>query len=168
MTKQTLGIIVFFLVGALAPTAEAPALSEADGGTAARAIADGFVDAWNRHDMNAFAALFADDADFVNVVGVRMRGRAEIQKHHEAIHATRMKTSHLKTLEMDVRSLRPDVAIVHVRWELTDQIAPDGTPLPTRQGILFHVVARTGGKWLIASSQNTDIVALPAAPQSRQ
>ena len=31
------------------------------------AVVHGFEDAWNRHDMDAFGALFATDADFVNV-----------------------------------------------------------------------------------------------------
>jgi hypothetical protein len=32
------------------------------------AVVHGFEDAWNRHEMDAFAALFATDADFVNVI----------------------------------------------------------------------------------------------------
>ena len=167
MTKQTFAIAMLFLIGTPSLTSAEKAVAPPNDGTAVRAVADGFVEAWNRHDMTALAALFADDADFVNVVGMWMRGRTEIQKHHETIHATRMKSSHLTALETDVRSLRPDVAIVHVRWELTDQIGPDGTPLPTRRGILSHVVARMGDRWLIASSQNTDIVLPPPVPAPR-
>jgi SnoaL-like domain len=48
--------------------------------------ADGLVreieDAWNSHDMRRFAACFAADADFVNVVGAWWRGRAEIEEKH--------------------------------------------------------------------------------------
>ncbi len=29
-----------------------------------------FAGCWNRHDMNAFAGLFAPDAEFVNVIGL--------------------------------------------------------------------------------------------------
>lgn len=29
-----------------------------------------FAECWNRHDMDAFAELFAADAEFVNVVGL--------------------------------------------------------------------------------------------------
>ncbi|WP_246684898.1 hypothetical protein [Mesorhizobium sp. B2-7-1] len=29
-----------------------------------------FADAWNRHDMDDFAVLFSEDANFVNVVGM--------------------------------------------------------------------------------------------------
>ena len=33
-----------------------------------------FAAAWNSRDAAALAALFDDDADFVNVVGIRWRG----------------------------------------------------------------------------------------------
>jgi uncharacterized protein (TIGR02246 family) len=131
---------------------------------AVKAVASGSVDAWNRHDMKAFAALFAEDADFVNVIGLWWRGRAEIQKEHEALHATRMKNTHLTAAETVVRFLRPDVAVVHVRWELTGEAGIEGKPLPPRKGILTYVVAKMGEKWLITAAQNTDIVPLPNVP----
>jgi uncharacterized protein (TIGR02246 family) len=167
MVKQALRIIVLLFVAATSLAARASTGNPPGGDAPARAVANGFIDAWNRHDMNAFGALFADDADFVNAIGVWLRGRTEIQKHHEIIHATRMKTSHLSALETEVRSLRPDVAIVHVRWELTGQTGQDGAPLPTRQGILVHIVAKTGDQWLITSSQNTDISPIPGPPGAR-
>jgi len=33
-------------------------------------VVHAFAECWNRHDMNAFAALFAPDAEFVDVVGL--------------------------------------------------------------------------------------------------
>ena len=32
-------------------------------------VVEAFAEAWNKHDMNAFSELFAEDAEFVNVVG---------------------------------------------------------------------------------------------------
>ncbi len=43
---------------------------------------------WNRHDMRAFAALFAEDADFVNVIGMHWRGQKEIETKHAQTHRT--------------------------------------------------------------------------------
>ncbi len=42
--------------------------------TAVIAVVQHFVDAWNLHDMDAFASLFPEDADFVNVIGQRWIG----------------------------------------------------------------------------------------------
>ena len=53
---------------------------------AVRKVVNEFPEAWNRHDMNAFGALFAPDADFVNVVGVRWKGREAIQMNHAFVH----------------------------------------------------------------------------------
>jgi uncharacterized protein (TIGR02246 family) len=38
-----------------------------------------FVDAWNRRDPDALAALFDDDAEFVNVTGLWWHTRDEIE-----------------------------------------------------------------------------------------
>jgi hypothetical protein len=42
------------------------------------AVVHGYEDAWNRHDMDAFAMLYAPDADFVSLVGVHWIGRVAI------------------------------------------------------------------------------------------
>jgi uncharacterized protein (TIGR02246 family) len=122
------------------------------------AIVHGFEDAWNRHDMDAFAKLFATDADFVNVRGVRWVGREEITKAHAAVHATIFKASTLKIGETTIRFLKPDVATARSVCTLTGQMLPNGQVAPTRTVILTHVLVRTDGHWLIMLTQNTDIV----------
>jgi uncharacterized protein (TIGR02246 family) len=123
-----------------------------------RAIVNGFEVAWNHHDMNAFAALFATDADFVNVVGMRWVGREAIRQHHAASHATIFKTSTLKIGDTTVRFLKPDVAIARSVWALSGMTSENGQVAAARAGILTHVLLKTDGHWLIVASQNTDIV----------
>jgi uncharacterized protein (TIGR02246 family) len=41
-----------------------------------------FVDAWNHRDPDALAALFDDDAEFVNVTGLWWHTRDEIRSAH--------------------------------------------------------------------------------------
>jgi uncharacterized protein (TIGR02246 family) len=132
-----------------------------------RAVAAAFVDDWNRHDITSFASLFADDAQFVNVIGLWWHGRAEIQTQHEALHATRMRLSHLVATETAVRLLRPDVAVLHMRWQLTGDTGIDGATLPTREGIMSLVTVRAGRNWRIASAQNTDRIPLPNLPPAK-
>jgi uncharacterized protein (TIGR02246 family) len=131
---------------------------------AAKAVSAAFVDDWNRHDMKSFAELFSEDAQFVNVIGLWWRSRLEIQKQHEALHATRMRHSHLVATETSVRLLRPDVAVLHFRWQLTGDSGIDGVTLPMRRGVMSLVMVQTRGKWQIASAQNTDAVPLPNVP----
>jgi uncharacterized protein (TIGR02246 family) len=121
------------------------------------AVVHGFEDAWNRHDMDAFAMLFATDADFVNVIGMRWVGRDAIKQHHAASHATMFKTSTLKIEDTTVRFLKADVATARSVWTLSGVTSATGQLAPMRTGILTHVLERLDGHWLIVLTQNTDI-----------
>jgi uncharacterized protein (TIGR02246 family) len=131
---------------------------------AVKGVGAAFVDDWNRHDMKSLGSLFADDAQFVNVIGLWWHSRAEIQKEHEALHATRMRNSHLVATETLVHLLGPDAAVLLTRWELTGDTGIDGVTLPMRRGVMSMVTVRVGSGWQIASAQNTDIVPLPNLP----
>ena len=121
-------------------------------------VVHAFAECWNRHDMSAFAALFAPDAEFVNVVGLWWKGRDEIRKAHEFAHATMFKTSRLTITEVAVRFPAADLAIARARWVLEGHLAPDGSALPARTGVLLNLLARSAGNWSIIDAQNTDIV----------
>ncbi len=130
---------------------------------------EGFATAWNNHDMEAFGKLFATDAEFVNVTGVVMKGRQAIQMHHAWAHGAIPKTtqvpetlaanygifknSTMKFEAVDVRFLREDVTLAHVRWKLLGD-ARTSTP---RQGVLFFVLTNGKDGWQIASGQNTEV-----------
>lgn len=121
-------------------------------------IASRFVNAWNKHDMAALAGLFAENADFVNVVGTWWKSREEIQKAHEFSHSTMFKESRLTGEATSTRFIRPDVAVMHMKWELEGMKSPDGKPVPRRQGILVFVASRESGDWKVQAAQNTDFI----------
>jgi len=121
-------------------------------------VVNAFAAAWNRHDMEAFAQLFAADAEFVNVVGLWWKGRAEIRQAHEATHASMFKNSRLTILDTSVRFPLPQLAIARSRWRLEGHVGPDGQALPPRTGILLNVLTVDDGSWVIIDSQNTDVV----------
>src|SRR6185436_12727674 len=60
-------------------------------------------DAWNRHDAKAYAALFTDDGDVVNVVGWWWKGRREIERQLTAAYAVAFRESRLTTADVEVR-----------------------------------------------------------------
>jgi uncharacterized protein (TIGR02246 family) len=124
----------------------------------ARVVA-AFGATWNRHDMDAFAELFAEDAEFVNVVGLWWKGRAEIKGAHEFTHRTMFKDSRLSIQEVSTRSPMPGLAIARCCWTLEGHLSRDGAALPARNGILVNTLQRVGDAWRIIDSQNTDIVA---------
>ncbi|MGE5323306.1 MAG: SgcJ/EcaC family oxidoreductase [Actinomycetota bacterium] len=134
-----------------------------------RKAVEGFATDWNHHDMDAFGKLFAPDAEFVNVIGIVMKGRQEIQMHHAWAHGAIPKTtqvpgahaanygifkdSTMKFESIDVRFLRNDVALAHVKWQLLRDVR---TTTP-RRGVLLFVLTHGKNRWLIASGQNTEI-----------
>ena len=128
---------------------------------AIQGVMDRFEDAWNRHDAKAFAAVFAEDADFTNWRGTGASGRSKIEEFHAPMFATIFKNSHQKYTDVRTRFVRPDVAAVDVRWEMTGATDPHGNPRPERQGLLNFVMAKNGGQWQIVVMHNLDTSALP-------
>ena len=147
--------------------AEPPPSERAAEAAAVKEVGAALVDDWNRHDMKSFGSLFAEDAQFVNVIGLWWHSRAEIQREHEALHATRMRTSHLVANETLVHLLGPDAAVLLMQWQLTGDTGIDGVTLPMRRGVMSLVTVRAGGDWWIASAQNTDIIPLPNLPPAK-
>jgi uncharacterized protein (TIGR02246 family) len=126
---------------------------------AIRAIIDKMTDAFNKHDAKASSQFYAPDADFVNVAGRSARGPAEIEKFGAAAHSTRLKEATIKTLNVTIRFIRPDVAIVHKTHEMSGFLGPDGTKVPPYQELGLWVFEKENGVWLVASFQNTTVAA---------
>ena len=141
---------------------------------AVRKVVNEFAETWNRHDMNAFGALFTPDADFVNVVGSHWKGRESIQLNTALLHGAIPADSAGVTLpksaygifettnstfkQIDVRFLRKDVAVAHVQNELQG----DARTKEPRHSLLVYILTKENGKWLIAVAQNTEINRPPA------
>jgi uncharacterized protein (TIGR02246 family) len=118
-------------------------------------------EAWNRHDAKAYASLFTEEGDCVNVVGWWWKGRAEIEKKLTAAYAFVFRESVLTITDVDVKFLAPEMAIAHVRWSMVGARTPEALPKP-QQGIQTQLLQKQADKWLIAAFQNTN--ALPEIP----
>ena len=119
---------------------------------------DAFAAAWATRDGAAIAALFTEDADFVNVTGLWWHGRAAIAKPHDYALRSFFAATTLHPGRRETRHLSPDIAISRTRFRLTGQHAPDGGTAPDRQTILtFTLQRQPDGAWLAVSAQNTDV-----------
>lgn len=137
---------------------------------AAIEIVDALVSAWNAHDAGAFAAVFAADADFTNVFGMRAHGRAAIEAFHQPIFATMFKDSRLTAGPPRVRRVRSDVAAVDLPWEMTGARDPTGGEWQRRRGLINMLIVRGPDGWAIAVLHNTEFPApeLAAAQEKLQ
>lgn len=128
-----------------------------------RAVVAHQGDTWSRHDAPAYAALFTEDCDVVNVLGWWWKGRSELETKLTAGFVFVFRDSKLTITDVQTRFLKPDVAVAHARWTMTGAMNPaGGAPAPST-GIQTLVLTRTAeGRWLIAEFQNTN--ALPERP----
>ena len=120
-------------------------------------IAARFADAWNRHDMAAFAALFHPDASFVNRFGTYWRGVEQIVADHDPIHRTIYSDSTLTNEVADIDPISDDAAILHIWSRLSAGAAHPAGPHRIDTMILA-VVRRRGGEWRIQALENVTLV----------
>ncbi len=117
-----------------------------------------FIEAWNRRDADAIAALFDADAEFVNVTGLWWHDREAIRKAHAYGLATIFKDSTLRAGAVRVKMLSEEIAVVHVRMHLSGQTPIAGVTTPgTRMTVFSFVLHRTDAGWRCASAHNTDV-----------
>lgn len=117
-----------------------------------RDIVRGLEAAWNSGDSAAWAEFFADDADFIHILGGYFNGRTTIERGHRAIFDTIYKGSTNKFTVNKVRFINSDVAVVFLIAEL--KVAREGLP-PMLHARPTLVAQRTTSGWKIVTFQNT-------------
>jgi uncharacterized protein (TIGR02246 family) len=122
-----------------------------------RVVAD-FAGAINRGDAKAFAALFAEDADFVVITGKYLKGRNEIVTYHARLFADDFQGSHLDVTSVAIRFLHTDVAVARVATKRTENGGKE-----MRTSFPMFVLTKQGESWLIAAVQNT-LTSRPPVP----
>jgi uncharacterized protein (TIGR02246 family) len=126
---------------------------------AIRALEDRFNAAWNAHDPDAIAEALADDAQFITVNGAWTTSRAQFRGLMARLHGVDgpYRASTRRTPEMQVRFLSPDIAMLHSRFWIDGEVLHDALSTPSRESVGLRVVHRTGGRWRIVATQNTDV-----------
>lgn len=99
----------------------------------------------------------AEDAQFITVNGVWVKGRAAFLNLMERLHAGPFKNSQRETFASEIRFLAPDVAMVHSRFRVSGDVIEDGRAI-TREGVGIRMVRKLDGHWRTVAVQNTDVV----------
>lgn len=140
-----------------AATTQPPADVKPKSDSVEKAILDGakqFMEAFNRQDAKAIAALCADDCEFIERNGDTIRGRDAIQQEFAGHFEDNPKARISLNLE-SVRMLTPDVAIEQGG---TVQF-PDGkTATVETKYEVMHV--KKNGRWLMARARSYDAAVL--------
>ncbi|MGI0155070.1 MAG: SgcJ/EcaC family oxidoreductase [Thermoplasmata archaeon] len=122
-----------------------------------RKLARALKTQWNRHDVKGFAGLFAQDADFTNVVGATAHGRDEIEKFHTAPFATQFHRSQMAVGEQRTRWLSADLAWVDIPWSMTGAVDKSGAERPPRSGTIHAVVSKGKEAWEFSVFANQEL-----------
>jgi uncharacterized protein (TIGR02246 family) len=150
-----IAVLIIVTLAAGSSNARAQASSTGKDEEAIRAIISATTEAFSRHDAKAWVQYCTNDAQLITVRGESMTGVAQIEKGLATIFQTRGRQVTLKTLEVSVRFVRPDVALAHVKNELSGLIGPDGQTLPPHQELSVRVFVKNDGAWRITAFHNT-------------
>lgn len=120
-------------------------------------------DAWNSYDSVSFAALFVEDANFIQIFGGQLDGRTAIEASHRVIFNTIYRGSHASFTLRSVRFLRPDIAIVFARAHVQFKEGSETREIETRPTL---IVVKEEAKWQIVAFQNTKISEVPTAAEA--
>jgi uncharacterized protein (TIGR02246 family) len=113
------------------------------------------LDGWNNGSGHAFAAPFAEDADFIAFDGVRFRGREEIARFHEPLLQTHLKGTRLTGQVIDVRFLADDIAVMHASGGTV--LRGKSAPARERDSMQTLVAVKKSGAWQLVAFQNTRV-----------
>ena len=112
--------------------------------------------AWNSADGGAFAAVFTDDADFIDIRGSHHHGRTEIGLGHQAIFDTIYKGSNVRYSVVSAAPVGDSVILGIIAATLD---APGGPLQGVHESRISVVVvddATTG--WSVRSFHNTVVM----------
>jgi uncharacterized protein (TIGR02246 family) len=147
---STLALLLLLILGA-SLTAHAQNGAAADE-AALRENVKSLETGWNTKSGAVFAKPFAEDADYVIINGMYIKGRATIETAHQRIFDTIFKDTTISLTVKQIRFLRPDVAVVHVTGHR------DGpTKDLTQDAMITFVMTKEKQGWTIAAFQNTAV-----------
>ena len=121
--------------------------------------------AWNAGDGAGFAEAFAEEADFIHILGGYYNGRAAIEAGHRMIFGTIYKGSTVRYSVEKIRFVRPDVAVLSARQYL--QFYEDGAARELQARPLLVLEKKKDGLWEIVTLQNTRITEVGAPQKGR-
>ncbi len=159
MTRYVLGMVATLALAGAAQGKDAPGMETAAGsppldeGLAQQVqpTLRAFEDAWNRHDPDAMAAMFADKAVLINPSGRVAVGRAEIARLFEDEHQRGpLKGTRFSQRLIGARQVAPDVGFLDEDITISGGRDASGRALPDQRVHGALLVARQqDGQWRV-------------------
>jgi uncharacterized protein (TIGR02246 family) len=155
---NSLGFVLLFMVAALSGFAQELTVFKPADAAALQSLATKWEHYWNSHNMDSMGTLLREDVDFVNVGGVWLKGKQNTVADHKQKHQSIVfKNSVWTTDEVAIKYVKPDLAILHVRWGIKGDNDLNGTPRTPRRGIFTWVANKEKGQWAILAAHNVNV-----------
>jgi uncharacterized protein (TIGR02246 family) len=113
------------------------------------------TDGMNKNDAKEIADVYTPDGDLITILGQWLRGRPEIERVMGAVFQGSLRKIDTKTLDLEIRFIRPDVALAYVTNEITGATDPKGQPYPPQRELSIRVFVKDSGVWQVAAFHNT-------------
>jgi uncharacterized protein (TIGR02246 family) len=133
------------------------------------AVIASLLDAWARHDADAYGAHFTEDATYTTFMGTIYQGRRDITESHRALWVKFLKGTRLADQILEVRFYGSDTAVVTSRGDTYKGQRPKKlTKVQT-----YMLAHESDGQWRIAAFHNTkrkplfEAIMFRSAPETR-
>ncbi|RYF49756.1 MAG: SgcJ/EcaC family oxidoreductase [Cytophagaceae bacterium] len=125
---------------------------------------------WANHNYDDIANWTTPDVDWVNIVGMRWKGREAMRIAHQTYHNGMFKSTPWTLKNVTIRFITPDVAIAHLLSHIGAFYPPDGVDhggnkRPEADDLATLVLVKQKGKWLLTAGENV-VVDQQAAPNN--
>jgi uncharacterized protein (TIGR02246 family) len=115
------------------------------------------IKAFNAHDAVRTVDAYNADSDLVTTKGERLRGRGEIEERLEGLFSRSDFALQQRLVDLTIRFVRDDVALVHVEIEMSGAVSASGMSLPPHRELSLRVYIRDDGVWRVTAFHNTAI-----------
>ena len=120
----------------------------------AEELTDAFAEKLNAKDPAALGELFTEDAEFVNIMGMRMRGRQGIVDGHAWAFKGPLRGRRIRFDQVDALSVTEDVTVLHCHCIREREPGAPAEGLPDGASMLVFVTRRGPQGWEIVSATN--------------
>lgn len=117
-------------------------------------LVDAFASALNAADAGALGELFSEDAEFVNILGMRMHGRNGIVAGHEWALAGPLRGRAVRFDRVDELPVTDDVTVLHGHSLRERRPGAPEEGLPDGTSVLAFVTRRGADGWQIVAATN--------------
>jgi uncharacterized protein (TIGR02246 family) len=118
------------------------------------------ITAFNARKASAVLQEYAQDLDVVTTRGEQLRERDELEDRLENLFSKPDFALQQRLVDLSIRFVRDDVALVHVEIEMSGTVSASRDPRPPHRELSLRVYVQEEGTWRVTAFHNTMVATL--------